>query len=255
MEPTLGKTYVEDGEPFVLENPQSRTSVICLHGFSATPFEIKPVAIALHHAGYHVSGPALLGHALSPEEVGLKIMGKAKFQEWIEPIRAEVTKLRDKFENVFIYGQSMGGAIALALACEGIIDAVATTGPAIRLPIAAHFFSPILGMMNKNIKKGERKPGAPENITYTSRPSKAIRQLILLGKYVRSHLGRISCPVLVCHSKRDDTVPIRVPSIIEKNVSSKRVEVKWFNDSGHTYPLDIQSDDVISTIVDFFKNI
>ena len=46
-----------------------RGAVLCLHGFSNTPYEMRPVAEALAARGYHVRAPAMAGHATRPEEL------------------------------------------------------------------------------------------------------------------------------------------------------------------------------------------
>lgn len=243
--------YIKDGEPFVLINKNAPAAIICLHGFCASPYEIKPVADELGKAGFHVVAPAIPGHAIAPKELGLSILSGLKYNDWIQGIKRLVDDLKTQFDKIFIYGQSMGGAIALALATMNIVDAVAVTGAAIRLQTVAHVFGPILSLFNTNFKRTPQ-PGSPKNVTYSSRPSKAIYQLVLLGKKVMQDLRKITCPVFIGHSQIDDTVPPKVPTIIEKKAINANVQIQWFNKSSHVYTLDTSAGEVIESIKTFF---
>lgn len=246
--------YIEGGEPIIIENDGAKAAIVCLHGFCATPYEIKPVAKALGNAGFHVVGPAIPGHAIAPEEKGLEILSKLTYEGWIEAIEAIVEDLSARYDKIFLYGQSMGGALALAVATSKKVAGVAVTGAAIRLQMLAHVFGPILSIFNKNFKRSAL-PGSPPNVTYDHRPSKAIYQLILLGKHVRRHLHEIECPILVVHSAIDDTVPIKVPDIIKKKATRADVKIKWFNESSHVYTLDLSAGAIIGCIKAFFLGI
>ncbi|MBD3186915.1 alpha/beta fold hydrolase, partial [Candidatus Bathyarchaeota archaeon] len=234
--PSPEASYLKGGEPFTLQARDSEKAVICIHGFSASPYEVKPVAIALHDAGLHVMVPAIVGHAIDPEKQGMAILRETTWNDWLEPLKKLVIQTRKEYELLYAYGQSMGGALALALAEEKLVDKVAVTGAAIQLSFLARLFSPLLGKMDRLIKKRTPRNRHFQNISYTTMSTKAIRQLVLLGKHVRKHLHEIRCPILVIHSKNDKTVPAGIPGIIKNGVTDARLDIEWFNDSGHTYP-------------------
>ncbi|MHA1731709.1 MAG: alpha/beta hydrolase [Promethearchaeota archaeon] len=172
----------------------------------------------------------------------------------MDSIRRVVLDLRERVERVFLYGQSMGGAIALYLASEGSADAVAVTGAALRLPLGVEVFAPLIGRIDIVLKKKDKKKGRGEfdNPGYAVHPSKAGFQLNELARATRERLHLVSCPVLICHSRADDTVPAKkVPRLIQERVAG-RVTVEWFDESGHTMPLDVQGPEIAARIVEFF---
>lgn len=246
--------YLDQGAPFDLPAAQSDAvgdvGVVCVHGFTATPFEVKPVGEALARAGFHAVGPAVYGHAIAPVKRGIELFRNSKWEQWVESIREVVRRVRAQHARVFLYGQSMGGAIVLYLASEGLADAVATTAPAIRIPRAAELFAPLYKFLN--VARPSKDKNAFFNPGYKVLASKPGYQLTRLAKQTRRRLARITCPVLVCHSRADDTVPPKkVPKLLQARVSGP-VSVAWFERSGHTMPLDVEGAAVAETIAKFF---
>ncbi len=245
--------YLEDGEPFIFDNPQAPAAVVCLHGLGATPYEVRPVADALDKAGFHVEAPAIYGHALAPLEKGIAIFHQSTRVQWLESIRRVVLDLKSRFRKVFIMGQSFGGVLAFRLAEEGLPDAIATTGAALHLPRAAEWFNFIYKHLNIIIHK-KRQDRPFTNISYYVLSSKAGTQLHELNRETRRMLGSIKCPVLAIHSMKDDTVPpVKVTRLLQNNVKAP-LEIAWFNESCHTMTLDVKGPEIAQKIVGFFQN-
>jgi carboxylesterase len=244
-------TYLENGEPFIFNNPRAPAAVVCVHGLSATPYEVRPIGEALYKAGFHVEGLVVYGHALAPIEDGIAAFQRSTWQQWLDSIRAVVMRLKQQFPKVFIMGQSMGGVIAFRLAEEGIPDAIATTGAALHLPRAVELFNFIIKHMNRIIHK-KAQPRSFTNVSYNVLSSKAGAQLHELNRKTRRMLGVIKCSVLAIHSMKDDTVPpVKVTRLLQKHVIAP-LEIAWFNESCHTMPLDIEGPEIARKIVDFF---
>ena len=243
--------YLPDSHPFVFPN-EGPVAVVCVHGFEATPFEARPVGRALADRGLHVVGPAVAGHAIAPRRKGIAVFRQATRGEWLASVRSAVTDLRTRFDRVYLYGQSMGGAIALNLAAEGLADAVAVTGAALILPWPARFLSPLLKRLDVVVPVPWSE--VPENPRYRAWPSKAVHELYELSRETVQGLSRVTCPVLVCHSTRDHTITPRVVTLMEQELSGP-FEVSWFHKTGHTMTLHLEADAVVSRIVEFFLSL
>ncbi len=240
---------IEKAGPFEIEN-SGDAAVVCIHGFGATPYEALPVGRALGEAGFHVVGPAVTGHAIVPMEEGFQVFKKTTRFQWLESVRSEVTSLRERFRRVYIYGQSMGGLIALRLAEEGLADAVAVTGVALIMPRPARWLAPLLKRVVFQLPDTNNE--VPENPRYGIHASRPIYQLLELSRETARDLGKVRCPVLACHSRKDEAITPRVVRLMEENLQGP-LEVEWFNRSGHTMTLDVEADAVIAAIVRFLS--
>ncbi len=243
--------YLKDGEPFIFNNQNAVAAVVCVHGLGATPFEVKPIGEALYKAGFYVEGPAVYGHALAPLEYGITIFHQSTRDQWLQSVRDVVVRLKHRFPKVFLMGQSMGGAVSFRLAEEGLVDAIATTGAALHLVRIVEWLSFIIKHMNTIYYK-KKTPRGFRNVGYNVLSAKTGTQLHEMNRETRRKLGTIKCPVLAIHSMKDDGVPpVKVTRLLQKQVKAS-LEIAWFNDSGHTMPLDVQGPEIAEKIVTFF---
>jgi len=240
-----------DGLPFYhAHDPMATTICVCLHGFTATPYEASPVAEACFSAGFDTVAPLLPGHGYANLDDQHEHIVRMTFDGTVEATRAEISIAREKYEHVFIYGQSLGGALALMMAEEGLVDACATTAPAIKLPLGAGLATVLFGRVDINMNKKVRK--SFYNASYPFNNSIAGVAVQRIALEARKNLERITCPVLVCHSHKDSTINPVVPLWIQQR-SHGSVEVTWFDESNHTMPLDVQGTEISDTIARFFK--
>ena len=95
---------------FTLGPASAKTAVLLLHGFTGSPWEVRPLGEALAARGAYVSAPRLPGHGTVPEA-----MLWAGWREWVNGAEAALTQL-SRFETVFVAGLSMGGLLSMILA-------------------------------------------------------------------------------------------------------------------------------------------
>ena len=96
-------------EPFELAG--DTRGVLCIHGFTGTPHDMRFLGETLAERGMTVSGIALPGHATRVEE--LEPLGHA---EWTAAVAAAFDALAARCRTVAVVGQSMGGLLAMHLA-------------------------------------------------------------------------------------------------------------------------------------------
>lgn len=103
------KTAGFDLGPPVSEAP---VAVLLLHGFTGSPWEVRPLGEALAARGVHVHCPRLPGHGTVPEA-----MLWAGRREWVAAAEAGLEALRDA-RTVLVAGLSMGALLGLVLAAR-----------------------------------------------------------------------------------------------------------------------------------------
>ena len=103
-----------------------------VHGYPGTPAEMRPLAQALHRAGWTVRAPLLPG--MGPEIASLD---RHTREDWVEAVRAEWRWLAERHQPVLLVGYSLGAAIALQVATEERVPALALVAPMQRLEGAA----------------------------------------------------------------------------------------------------------------------
>lgn len=130
-----GRFYTETApvfdcaRPFALYHEQRPgTAVLLIHGFSGYPGEVIRPAIDLYEAGFDCLAVRLPGHGTSADDF---IRSGARV--WIAAAQAACEDLMGRYEQVYLVGHSMGGAIAVILAARLKIGKAALIAPAIVL--------------------------------------------------------------------------------------------------------------------------
>ncbi len=230
------------------------TAVLCLHGLTGTPYEVRPLGEGLAAAGFATAGPALPGHLTRPED--LAAIGS--WRDWLDAARDAARRLRERHRSVYVAGLSMGGLLSLALAAEGEVDAIAAIGTPLRLSLPVRLAVPLLWRVRPHLaKRGgsdirddaarARHPG------YSVMPLRAVHELVRLQRHVESVLPRVQQPILVAHGALDATArPADADEIARRVRSTERI-VHRYERSGHVVPVDFDGAALVADVVRFFR--
>jgi carboxylesterase len=228
-----------DAEPFALGPEKAETAVLCLHGLTGTPYEVRPLAEAFAAAGLRALGPALPGHASSPE--ALAAVGS--WHDWVDAARADLRDLTARHARVFVAGLSMGGLIALLLASERLVDALVVVGVPLRLPMPLPWVVPFAKRVVPFVGKDggsdiQDDAARARHPSYDRMPLHAVHELTKLQQVVRGRLRQIAAPILVAHGALDRTADPRDATRIYQGVASPERELLLLSASGHVVPVD-----------------
>ncbi len=241
-----------DGGEFYIEN-NSDIGIILVHGFTATPVEVKPLANALAYEGYSVFAPLLPGHNTTPDDLNNTV-----WQDWIDYVDPIVDDFLHKYKSVFIGGESLGAIIACYLASKYTkLNGILLYSPAL---IVKNLF---LSRYMRFFKKYIHKSSASEDDSqidgifpwkgYRVNPSRAAFQLFLLQQEVKKRLSQIDQPMLIFRGLQDKTIDQAGIDWIINHVSSTSKEVFDLLQSGHCLILEKEHDFVFKQSIKFIK--
>lgn len=228
----------------------TQAAVICIHGFSGTPYELGPGLEAIAQAGLTAAAPLLPRHGFRDPATQHREFALLNLEELLASVREEIARARRSYDRVGLMGFSMGGAIALTLAAEGLVDACTAIAPALRLPLKAEILIPLLGWADFEIDARSSEPFYFPK--YEFHHARSLRTLWRLSALARKTLPQIACPLQVIHSEQDGTIPARVVPLIEQRVPSA-VETAWFNESGHIMLRDRAQEAVAQSLAGFMQ--
>ena len=230
-----------------------------IHGFGATPFDLKPLAIALYKEGIAVYAPLLPGHGTSVQD--FERSGK---KDWLSASDRAFDELSRKYRKVYVVGFSMGGDIALDIAAKKKPAGVVLLAPSVFINGQSNFITPEYAIKDLSrflftdyiISKPSfcfDKKALEGRPAYDLMPIKALRELVSLEESVRRELPEVKEPLLVIQSKNDPTVDSSGPGYIMARVSSRDKGVFWVERSGHLLCLDSEKGRVISKVSQFIS--
>ncbi len=234
---------------------EGRRGVLLLHGFAGTPPELRGLGEHLAAHGYLCRGPALAGHARTPEALEASTR-----HDWLSSAQAELDALAERCDTIMVVGQSMGGTIALHLAATDLrIAAVATLAAPVWLGGVAARAIPVARRVMRWHRTGSDidlydLEAIDDLYSHGLRPMSAIHEFTLLLRAVRDQLAAVRAPVLVLHGGRDRTIdPANALEIEHRLVCSRQVERRTFPRSGHGMSVDIDRHEINAAVLRWFE--
>ncbi|MBL8164814.1 MAG: alpha/beta fold hydrolase [Anaerolineae bacterium] len=251
-------TIMPGAEPFFQRG--GSVGCLCLHGFTASPAEVRWLAQHLAVQGLSVYAPRLPGHGSDPRH-----LARCTWQDWYTATLDGYHLLRAQCERVVVVGHSMGGMLALLLAAHVPLDAAAVlASPAFFPPRmvwmaqAYQYMRPFTDQrddspLNDTVRAEQAARGEPVigRVRYDLWSSRAVVQLFQLADVLRQVLPQVTLPLLLVYSEQDQTVSLESMRLIAANVASQQVEQCILRRSGHIVTQDVECQQVFAEVAGF----
>ena len=238
-------------EPFALRGSRS-LGCLLIHGFTATPDEMRPLGEQLAARGFPVRGVRLAGHGTSVAD-----LATTRWVDWFASVEEECSRLRRDVPRVAAVGMSLGALLALHLARTrpADVDALVLCGTPLRLGDARVRWLPALARLPWLARRWATIPksGGPDiadpavraaSRSYDAMPLTAILELLRLQIVVRAEVGRVTQPALLLHGRHDHSVPLANLDLLRRSLGSRAVETHVLERSWHIVTLDYDRDEV-----------
>lgn len=234
-----------------------RRGLLVVHGFTGTPFEMRPLGEALHKRGFSVVGPRLAGHGGSIAD-----LAATRWPEWYDTVERAFDELRGRVGSVGVCGLSLGGLLTLELARRRPreIAAIAVLSVPLWLPRwqagAIRLASRLSWTRRGSLPKvggsdiADREMRA-RNPTGGGFPLGALASLLDCMDHVRAGIGEVDRPAFVAHGHRDRTAPFACMAEIARTLRGP-IEQLVLPRSRHVVTLDVERADLFRRLGDFF---
>lgn len=256
------ETATEWSDPFcILPDNHKDMGVILVHGFLATPAEVREFGEQLSALGYPVIGPRLKGHGTSPWD-----LRERSWEDWLGSVRRAYEIISAHCSQVCLVGFSTGGALSLLLASEQLdgLAGVVTISVPIKFMNKNMVFVPLLHTANKLMSWVPSYEGIMPfrpnddtehpNINYRSIPVHALFELRLMVSELEDRLKDVHCPALVLQADQDPVVEPESANIVMDKLGSGDKRLEFIQSTRHgTLYGDIG--DTRKLIIDYLDNL
>lgn len=236
----------------------SDRAIILLHGFGSSPADFGDLGDRLSRAGFHVVAPLMPGHGVTPTE-----LLTVKREEWIAVAEQTYRALAARFGEVSVVGYSMGGVLALHLASTVPVQSIVLWGLYVRVAHKWYYglrpewwtylLGPLLGYVGRSIEYTHinDKSQIDRLVTYGYLPLHAAKELFRMGDEVRKRVRGVATPILLVHSKGDETASMRSAVGLLRKLQNAEREVLILEKSNHVIGWDYERDVAAERTVDF----
>lgn len=223
--------------PFLHDGASDGIAVIMLHGLTASPTEVLPIAQYFREVRpeFTLSCPLLPGHGTTPEQ-----LRATTAEAWIQAVQSEVERVSRHCRSVSLIGVSMGAVLAAHIAChDARVRSVAMLAPMFAFRASARFLLPWLRYVKPYLSKSaqsidnHRRKGL---YSYDRYPVDSLNALRRLARRVRAGLGELRVPTLIAAGRKDRYLPWSILEQLCREVGSERVEKVECDHSGHVLP-------------------
>jgi carboxylesterase len=234
-----------------------------VHGFTATPEEMRPLGEALAARGFPVLAVRLAGHATDVAD-----LARTRWRDWFASVEEGHARLRQAHRRVAALGMSMGALLALHLAAArpAEVAALVCCGTPLRLrdprlrwlPVAARipWAARRWALIPKDDGPDIADPVArAASRSYRAMPLPALVELLRLQAVVRRETRRVTQPALLLHGRLDRSVPLDNLERLRRALGSRRVETRVLERSGHVVTVDHDRDEVARLAAGFLARV
>jgi carboxylesterase len=195
-----------------------RGGLLLVHGFSATPREVRQTAEELAAQGWEAVGIRLPGHGTSSED-----LAKRRLEDWEAEVAAGYQLLATRGTPA-VLGVSTGALLLTQLAAQRPVAGLILLSPFLRL---RHRLAPWAGLLRYLRPYQEVAiPKGLERYYYRRRPLAAIHQLNRLLRRMPALLPQIKAPVLIVNGGGDQTIDLESAEKFARDIGSRECKVR-----------------------------
>lgn len=232
-------------EPFLLEG-DGRVGVLLIHGFSASPHEVREIAEYLNERGkITVYVPLLAGHGADYNS-----FGEYTWEDWYDSIQNGYRSLSYMTDDVYVGGVSLGGNLAMDISKQEDVKAVFVVGAPvffrnkiIKTAGVLQYF--LITVPNEKLSDEEKQ------YYYYNRSVVAIAELMEYMEHFKANLAEVDKPIFIMQSENDLTIEPMSAEYIYDHVSSKEKTIKSYPGDSHIIINKYAKKNVFKDVLDF----
>ena len=241
-----------DPSPFELAGGD--VGILLIHGFTASPTQVRLVGEALHQQGLTVVAPLLPGHGTTVAD-----LGQQHWQHWTQHVDTALMDLKSRCKTVFVAGISLGSLLALHLAAEHPdLKGVILYSPLVKMPggVAIHLV-PMLKYLLPIIRKSPDFATDPHALDrlwhYPSVSLFGVHEIARLRARVQRLLPRILSPVLIVYSTLDRLIAPTSAQFTYDHMGTTEKTLMALHNCGHDVTLDSEWKEVAMKTHEFIR--
>jgi carboxylesterase len=250
-DPWLTSTQILPGD-----GGSARPSVILLHGFGGSPYDMRALAECLAGRGYRAVVPALPGQTSTSFAYGRGRFSAAGYCDWLRNLMQDEAALAGT--PPMLVGFSMGGALAAIVAADTPVSRLVLISPYFRLAIASRWVAdapqwlrwllPVVPKLAKGQIADKEGYKAYETGTYLV-SMRAVLELTELAEIAQRKVADLALPMLAIAARNDTVASCEATRRLLEGREQVRMVV--CDRGNHILAFDLDRERIIAEVVAF----
>ncbi|NLZ14786.1 MAG: alpha/beta fold hydrolase [Thermotogaceae bacterium] len=227
----------------------TRESVLLLHGYTGTPYDMRYLAERLSQQKYTVYIPRLPGHGTNRRD-----FMQSKHDDWLrEALDGYLTLLRLE-KPVYVCGLSMGGVLALLLAEKFPIRKLCLCAPAVIVKNPVMKWTPFVKYFLKTSKRNhveyqEDFLNVLHREYWSDHLIEKLADLRRLQNLCIKMLENVTSDCLLILARKDTVIPTDVSELLRTRTRAHSLETRVLEESGHVILNDCEKETAADLIL------
>ena len=250
---------IGDADPSARRHAGSRPSVLAIHGYGGTPFEVDLVVEVARELERETYAPRLPGHGTDATD-----LARTGWHDWSRAAEAALDGVASAQEPAVVCGLSLGSVLATHLAVtypdkvRGLVllaNALWLYTPA-ELGLTAIRRLRVPDFQLPKVGADITDPASRRNhLTYGTQPVHAATEVLRGARLTRARLSEVRCPTLLVHGARDKVVPPANARRVAQRLGTRDWQVLMLPRSAHIVTRDVERHQVGAALRRFVEEL
>lgn len=223
-----------------------KIAVLIIHGFMGETSEVE------YLSNYIKLNTNIVSYTFTLPGHDKHTTKSIEYTDWINASRDMLTKLKQKYNIIYVIGHSMGGIIASILAHENKeVKKLVLVAPAYLYLDFNENFDNIKSIIKNPIKNKKRYSETTHKVMNTPLSS-MLEFKKLVDKYYNIP-KEISCDTLIIQGEKDAVVPVKSSVYVYESILSKHKYLKVIQDGTHGLLYGDKKEEISRYITSYLK--
>lgn len=228
-------------------------AVVLFHAYTGSTADVRMLGTYLNQKGYTVYMPLLSGHGTAD----IRLVLEHTIDEWAIEAESAVRFLEEKgYDQIAVFGLSMGGMLATSVLCKALQTIVG--GGVFNTPIPLNDFTAVRQMFFTYANKLYKEDMGDRHVYDAYIQENTLTQMSSIQQfteYVVEQLNRISVPFYIAQSGNDELIPSDSGEKLMQRLNFTSVDYRFFPEATHVITVGTYRSVFFETVYNFTETL